>query len=80
MNFFEQNLGALLLTLEILYCSFDRSFDDVVSEYYASLGFFCEVFRQSQRLGNAALAFLVGVVDMFQSKFFAVGQQTKEIA
>ena len=50
-------------------------FDTVVNA--AALG---EVFRQSQRIGDSAFAFLVGVIDVFQAEFFAVCEQAKEIA
>ncbi len=38
------------------------------------------MFGQRQRVGDAAFAFLVGVVDMLQAELLAVGQQAQKIA
>ncbi len=38
------------------------------------------MFDQRERLGDAAFAFLVCVIQMFQSKRFAVAEQPEKIA
>jgi hypothetical protein len=39
-----------------------------------------EMFSQRQRVGDAALAFPIGVIQMLQSKFPAIGQQPEEVS
>src|SRR6266516_4728378 len=53
---------------------------DVVSQNHAYQVVRRKVFGQRQRGGDASLAFLVGVVDVLQTKFFAVPQEPEKIA
>ena len=54
--------------------------DDVVAQDDADLLPVGEMFGQRQRVGDAALAFLVGVVDVRQAELFAIRQQAQKIA
>ena len=58
----------------------DVALDDVVAQDDADLLAVGEVLGQRQGVGDAAFAFLVGVVDVLQAELFAVGQQAQEIA
>jgi hypothetical protein len=58
----------------------DVAFNDVVAENDANLVPAGEIFRELQGIGNPALAFLVGVVQMAKAKLPAVAQQPKKIA
>ena len=64
MDFLEQNARAALLFFERLDRRGDGTLNDVIAQdhaYFLTIG---EVFGQGQRVGNAALAFLVGVVQV----------------
>jgi hypothetical protein len=54
--------------------------NNVVAQNYA--GFFAirEVFGEPQRVGDAALALLIGVIEMRQAELLTVGQQAQKIA
>ena len=58
----------------------NAALDDVVSQDHAGLLSVGEMSRQRQRVGDAAFALLVGVVDMFQPELLAVRKKTQEIA
>ena len=58
----------------------DGFFEDVVAQDHADLVAVGEVLGQRERVGDAAFAFLVGVVQMLESEFLAVGEQAQKIA
>ena len=59
----------------------DVALDDVVAQDHADLVAVGEVFGQRQGVGDAAFAFLVGVVQMcLRPNCFAVGQQAQKVA
>ena len=79
LHFFQQNVRALRLAAEFVGRLADAAFDDVVAQNDADLLAIGEMFGQRQRVGDAAFAFLIGVIDVLQSEMFAVGQQSQEI-
>ena len=79
-DLFQQNLGAGPLLLEILRHVPDAAFDDVVAQDHADRFAVGEMLGQAQRVGDAAFALLVGVVQMLQTEFLAIRQQAQEIA
>ncbi len=80
MNFFEQDLRTGLLLLKIFGHVPDASLDDVVAQDDANGAAVGEMFGQAQRVRDSAFAFLISVVQVLQSEFFAVGQQAQKIA
>ena len=62
------------------HLSGDILFNDVIAEDHADLLTLGEVLRQGQRVGDAALAFLVGIVETLQSEIRAVSQEPEEVA
>ena len=58
----------------------DVVFDDVVAENDANLFPFDEGLGEPKRVGDAAFAFLVGVVNAMKIEILAVGKQAKEVA
>src|ERR1051325_8975314 len=56
------------------------SLHDALPIYYANRLPRREVLDQRKRFGDAALAFLVSVVEMFETKRFAVTEQLQEVA
>src|SRR5207253_8775626 len=80
LDFFEQNFRPTRLPPEILDGRANAAFNNVIAENHAKLAVVGKVPGQIQRLGDAALTLLIGVVDMGQSEVLSVGQQTKEIA
>ena len=58
----------------------DVVLDDVVAENHADRSSFGEVFAELERVGDAALTFLIGVVDVFEAEVAAVSQQAQKIA
>ena len=77
---FEQDVRALRLLAEAVGRLPDVALDDVVAQHDADLLAVGEMFGQRQSVGDAAFAFLVGVVDVLQAELLAVGQQAQEIA
>ena len=75
MHFLEQDVGAIGLPAETLGRRQNVSLDDVVAEHDADLVSVGEVFGERQSVRDAAFAFLVGVVDVFQPELFAVGEE-----
>jgi len=53
--------------------------DNVVAQNDADLVAVGEMLRQRQRVGNAALAFLVGVVDVLEAESLTVGQEAQKV-
>ena len=78
-HFLEQDLGAFLLA-ELLHVRGDVLFEDVVAEDDDDLVLAGEDAGQAQGVGDAAFAFLVGVVDKAQAEVLAVAQQVQKIA
>ena len=68
-------MSAGLLRLELLRSLADIVLNDVIAQHHTDLLPVGEMFGQSQRVGDAALAFLVSVINMLQSEFLAIGQQ-----
>ena len=79
-HFLEQDVGALGLLAETVRGRQDVALDDVVAQHHADLLAVGEMFGQRQGVGDAAFAFLVGVVDVLQAELLAVGQQAQKIA
>src|SRR2546427_8391093 len=52
---------------------------DVVSQNHAYQVVLCKVFGQRKGGGDASLAFLIGVVEVLQTKFFAVPQEPEKV-
>ena len=71
-NLLEQNLGPLLLLFEVGYSLANVVFDNIVAQDHANGLAVCEMFGQRQSVGDAAFPFLVGVVQMLQSKIPAI--------
>ena len=56
------------------------SSNNVVTQDDADAPSVGKVFGQPQGIGNAAFAFLIGVVEVLQAEFPAVGEQPQEVA
>ncbi len=80
VDLFEENLGSYFLPAESIGCFADISFYDVVAQDDADLLAIGEMFAETERVGDAAFAFLVGVVDMLQAEEFSVGEEAQEVA
>src|SRR5205823_348384 len=79
VDLLEQNARASLLLDELLSRAANAAFNDVVAENDAEFLAVGEVLRQAERLRNAALTFLVSVIEVGQPKLFSVCQQSKKI-
>ena len=58
----------------------DGTLNDVIAQdhaYFLTVG---KVLGQGQRIGNAALAFLIGVVQVSEPELLAIGEQAQKIA
>ena len=69
-----------LLLLEVLHGLADIVFNNVVAEDDADRLAGGEILRQTQGFGNAAFAFLIGIIQMLQPKIAAVSQQAEKIS
>ena len=78
--FLEQDVGAYGLPAETIGRRQNVPLDDVIAQHHANLLPVGEVLGERQGVRNAAFAFLVGVVDVFQPELFAVGQEAQKIA
>ena len=58
----------------------NAAFDDVVAQNHADLLAVSKVLGQGQGFGNAAFAFLVGVINVLQTELLAICQEAEEIA
>src|SRR5258708_5589267 len=58
----------------------DITFDYVVPEHNANTVTCCKMLYQGKSGGDAALAFLICVIDMLQAKCLTVPEQFQEIA
>jgi hypothetical protein len=65
---------------EIPYSVSDAALDEIVPEDDANPFSVGKVFRKVECGGDASLAFLVGAVEMVESKPFSIRQQTQKIA
>src|SRR5205807_1637627 len=79
VDLFQDNVSTAFLPGEDFRSVQEIIFDDVVAKHHANRLAIGEVLSQPQRVGNAAFAFLVGIVHPLQAKIFAVGQQPQEI-
>ena len=77
---FSRILAPAGLLLEIIHRLADVAFDDVVAQNHADLLAVGEMFGQRQGVGDAAFAFLIGIIQMLQPEFPPVGEQPQEIA
>ena len=57
----------------------DISFDNVVTEHNADRFVIRKMLHKQKRVRDAAFAFLICIVQMLQSKLFAVSEQSQEI-
>src|SRR5580698_3629550 len=80
LHFFQQDLGAGFLPLKIFRHVPDTALDDIVAQDDADAAAIGEMLGQAQGVRDAAFAFLIGVVQMLQAEFLAVGQQAQEIS
>src|SRR5262249_20761095 len=69
--FLEEDARAAFLLAEFLNGRPDVSFDQVVAQDDADLVPIGEVLGERQRFSDSAFAFLIGVIQMLQSKFFS---------
>src|ERR1035441_3525033 len=79
-NLLEEDFRARLLPVEFVNGGFDGSLNNVVAKNDADLMAFGKVFREGKRIGNAAFAFLIGVVDVLQAELTSVREQTEKVA
>src|SRR5580692_3588813 len=76
---FEQNASAGALLRKLCDVGRDVLLEDIVAEHDhdgATLG---EMLAKAQRIGDSALAFLIRVVNIAQSKLRAVAEETKKL-
>ena len=77
----EQDLRARLLLAEVRRTAArDVLLDDVVAEHDADRLAVGEVLAEPERVGDAALALLVGVVQVLEPELAAVAEQPQEVA
>jgi hypothetical protein len=76
----EQDLSAARLCGERLDVRPDAVLDDVVAEHDDDAVVVGEMLGQAERLGDAALAFLVGVVELLEAERLPVAEQAEELA
>src|SRR5262249_10312903 len=73
-------LRALALTTIRANSRRDITLNNVVTKDYANGIFGSKVFYERKRVGNTAFAFLISVIEMFQSEGLAISKQAQEIA
>src|SRR5690349_20969878 len=79
-NFLENDVGAGGLFFESFLGGDDVVFDDVVAEDDADFFTFDKRFGKTKSIGDAAFAFLIGVMDAVEVEIFAVGEEAEEVA
>src|SRR5688572_7775462 len=79
-HFLEKDLGARGLREEVCNGVLDVLLDDVVAEDHDDLVAIGEVFREFERIGDAALAFLIGVLEVFDTQLLAVLQELEKVS
>ena len=73
-------MGAARQALEGFLGGEDIAFDEVVAEDDADSVAVDEMLGQAQGVGDAAFAFLVGVVDVLEAEVAAVGEKPQKVA
>src|SRR5262249_15856210 len=76
----EQNLCARALVAESLDERRDAVFKDVVAEHDTDRLVIGKVFGQRQGCGNAAFAFLIGIMNAGQAELGAVWQELEKVS
>ena len=61
-------------------CGANAPFNKVVPEHHADLLSIGEVFRQRERIGDAALALLVGVINMSKAEVLSIAEEAQKVA
>ena len=79
-NFLQHHHRALVLLLEAGRGIANVAFDDVVAQHHANVVALGPRLGQTQRVGDAAFAFLVGEAELLQPELLAVLQQAQEVA
>ncbi len=80
INFFQQNLRAAFLLCKTFHGVADVILNDVVAKNDADRIASGEIFRQAQRFGDSAFAFLVGVIQMLQAEIASIAEQAQKIS
>src|SRR4030042_3859247 len=76
----DHDLGPCLLSSKLFHRLADILLNNVVPEYDAYLLFVGKELRHAEGRGNAPLPFLIGVVDVFESKFMAIAEKPEEVS
>ncbi len=79
-DLFEKDVRSGRLAAEPVGGFADAFFNDVVAQNDADFVPVGEVLRKGERVGDAAFAFLVGIVDVLEAKLLAVREQAQEVA
>ncbi len=79
-NFLQHHHRALVEALELRGSVADVALDDVVAQHHADFVAAGPGLGQTQRVGDAGLAFLVGEAQLPQPELLAVLQQAQEVA
>jgi len=78
VDFLEEDAGAFLLFAEGVDGLGDVTFDDVVAEDDGDLAAVGEVFGETESVGDAAFAFLVGEVELAEADGLSVAEEFDE--
>src|SRR5215469_8076875 len=73
-------MRAALLPFECFFGRDDVVFDQIVAKDHADFLVLHEGFSKTERIGDATLSFLVGVVNSLEAKFSPVSQEMQKIA
>src|SRR5215218_3738358 len=76
----EHDSPTALLVLEVLDGRLDRALEDVVREHYEHAIVAGKALREAQRIGNAALLLLVGILQEADPVGVAVSEEAEELA
>ena len=79
-NLFEQNPRAAALCFETLAVRSDVILEDVVAENDADAVVIGKVLAKPERVGDAAFAFLIRVVDVLETELAPVTEEPQEVA
>src|SRR5262249_16608933 len=75
LHLFKNNMCPARLPPVTLGRFTDISLDDIIAKDYTNLLLVGKMLCEPQSVGNATFPFLVGVINMFKTKIFAVGKQ-----
>jgi len=78
-NFLQQNLCSVALFFELFDSMADVRFDNVVAQDYADGIVASKIFSQAECLRDPTLSLLVRIIDVFQAKIAAIGQQSQKV-